>query len=103
MFSLADSDGRDFLVWTDPAVMDDDMRNLARAYIDDQADTVIDDGEEGELAIRSKFNALWGMTYIWKNVKDKKYGLLLKENLVKMEKVERMVNTSAEWKEYCVA
>jgi len=30
MFDLADSEGRDFSVWTDPKVMDDDMRNLAR-------------------------------------------------------------------------
>jgi len=30
MFSLAESEGRDFSVWTDPKVMDDDMRNLAR-------------------------------------------------------------------------
>jgi len=30
MFSLADSNGRDFLVWSDPKVKDDDMRNLAR-------------------------------------------------------------------------
>jgi len=43
------------------------------------------------------------MIYVWKNVKDKKYGLLLKSNLLKMEKVERMVNTTAEWKDYCVA
>ena len=40
---------------------------------------------------------MWGMNYIWKNLKNKEYGLLLKENLVKMEKVERLVNTTAEW------
>jgi hypothetical protein len=43
------------------------------------------------------------MTFIWKNIKDKEYGLLLKSNLVKMEKVERMINTTEEFKDYCVA
>lgn len=104
MFSLADSNGRDFLVWTDPKVMDDDMRNIARQWITDQSDVIVDeDGKEEEIAVRSKFNGLWGMTFIWKNIKDKEYGLLLKSNLVKMEKVERMINTTEEFKDYCVA
>jgi len=56
MFSLDDTDGRDFLVWSDPKVKDDDMRNIARQYITDFEYVVIDeDGEEEELAIRSKF------------------------------------------------
>jgi hypothetical protein len=43
MFSLADSNGRDFLVWTDPKVMDDDMRNIARQWITDQSDVIVDE------------------------------------------------------------
>jgi hypothetical protein len=98
MFTLANSDGRDFLVWSDPKVKDDDMRNIARQYVRDMEGVVVDDdGEEEEIAIRSKGSFTWGMTYIFKNVKNKEYGLLLKENLVKMEKVERLVNTTAEW------
>jgi len=65
MFSLADSSARDFLVWNDPKVMDDDMRNLAREYITDQEEVVIVDGEEEEQAIRSKYNSRWGMIWIW--------------------------------------
>lgn len=66
MFSLADSNGRDFLVWTDPKVMDDDMRNLARKYISDKEDVVIDvDGEEEEQAVRSKYKSKYGMIWIW--------------------------------------
>ena len=104
MFSLADSNGRDFLVWTDVKVQDDDMRNIARQYITDQSDVVVDeDGKEEEIAVRSKFAGFWGMTFIWKNVKNKEYGLLLKSNLVKMEKVERMINTTEEFFDYCVA
>lgn len=37
------------------------------------------------------------MIYIFKNLVNQKYGLLLKENLLKMEEVERYVNTSSEW------
>jgi hypothetical protein len=65
MFSLADSNGRDFMVWTDIKVMTDDQRNLAREYIADQADLVIVDGEEEEQAVRTKRNGRWGMIYIW--------------------------------------
>lgn len=103
MFSLADSNGRDFLVWTDIKVMTDDQRNLARQYITDQEDLVVVGEEEEEQAIRTKYNSRWGMIYIWQNLKEKEYGLLQKSNLLKIEKVERMVNQSAEWKDYCLA
>ena len=46
MFTLADSEGRDFLVWSDPKVKADDMRNLARTYISDMDGVVVD--EDGE-------------------------------------------------------
>ena len=88
MFSLADSNGRDFLVWTDVKVQDDDMRNIARQWITDQSDVVVDeDGKEEEIAVRSKFAGFWGMTFIWKNVKDKEYGLMRKDNLIKISLV----------------
>lgn len=102
-FDLADSEGRDFLVWSDPKVKVDDMRNLAREYITDNEDVVIVDGEEEDTPIRSKLKGQWGMIYIFQNLKNKEYGLLLKENLLKMERVERLVNTSAEWQDYCLA
>tara|TARA_B110000285_G_C14949828_1_gene526197 strand:+ start:403 stop:633 length:231 start_codon:yes stop_codon:yes gene_type:complete len=55
MFNLSDSEGRDFLVWSDPKVKADDMRNIARQYISDLDGVVIDEnGEEKETAIRSK-------------------------------------------------
>jgi len=104
MFSLADSNGRDFLVWSDPKVKDDDMRNIAREYISDMEDVIVDeDGEEEEIALRSKLNGRWSMIWIWQNDKNKEYGLLLKSNLLKLEKVERLVNTTEEWKQFCVA
>jgi hypothetical protein len=68
MFNLADTNSRDFLVWSDPMVKADDMRNLAREYITDNEDVVL--AEEGEpaieieeVAIRSMFNGRWTMTY----------------------------------------
>lgn len=73
------------------------MRNIAREYIADNEDVVIVDGEEEDIAVRSKVQGLWSMIYIWQNLKDKEYGLLLKSNLLKMEKVERLVNTTKEW------
>ena len=55
MFDLSDSDGRDFLVWSDPKVKADDMRNIARQYISDLEGVVVDEnGEEEQTAIRSK-------------------------------------------------
>lgn len=66
MFSLADTNGRDFLVWSDPKVKDDDMRNIAREYITDNEDVVVgDDEEDEEVAIRSKTDGRWSMTYIF--------------------------------------
>ena len=46
----------------------DDMRNLAREYITDNEDVVLaEEGESAieieEVAIRSKFNGRWTMTY----------------------------------------
>ena len=46
MFTLANSEGRDFLVWSDPKVKAEDMRNLARTYISDRDGVVVD--EDGE-------------------------------------------------------
>ena len=68
MFNLAATNSRDFLVWSDPMVKADDMRNLAREYITDNEDVVLaEEGESAieieEVAIRSKFNGRWTMTY----------------------------------------
>ena len=105
MYDLSKTDGRDFLVWTDPIVKNNDMRNLARTYILDQQDVELIDGEEidKEVEVRSKYAFTWGMIYIWQNLQNKEYGLLLKDNLLKLEKVERLVNTSSEWKDFCIA
>ena len=46
MFDLSDSEGRDFLVWSDPKVKADDMRNIARQYITDLDGVVIDENGE---------------------------------------------------------
>jgi hypothetical protein len=97
MFKLDFTDERDFLVWSNPIVKDNDMRNIARKYITDNGDVIIVDGEKEDIAVRSQFEAIWGMTYIFKNLENKKYGLLLKENLLKMEAVERYVNTTKEF------
>jgi len=68
MFNLADTDARDFLVWSDTMVKTDDMRNLAREYITDNEDVVLEEEGESaeeieEVAIRSKLNGRWTMTY----------------------------------------
>lgn len=66
MFNLEEQSGRDFLVWTDPKVKADDMRNIAREYINDNADVQItEDGEDEEVAIRSKLAGQWGMIWIF--------------------------------------
>tara|TARA_B110000285_G_C15112161_1_gene611787 strand:- start:1735 stop:1947 length:213 start_codon:yes stop_codon:yes gene_type:complete len=68
MFNLADTNARDFLVWSDPMVKTDDMRALAREYITDNEDIVLEEEGESaveieEVAIRSKVNGRWTMTY----------------------------------------
>ena len=65
MYALDDTNGRDFLVWNDPIVKTDDMRNLAREWITDQEVVVEVDEEEEEVAIRSKVGGRWSMIYIW--------------------------------------
>lgn len=65
MYALDDTNGRDFLVWADPIVKTDDMRNLAREYIKDMEGVSEEDEEEKEVAIRSKIGGRWSMIYIW--------------------------------------
>jgi len=40
---------------------------------------------------------------IFQNLKDKDYGLMRKDNLIKMRDIEKMVNQSLEFQDYCYA
>lgn len=63
------------------------MRNLAFEYLEKY------DGDK-EKDVRSQGSGSWDLNIIFQNTKDKKYGLMRKDNLIKIREIEKMVNQS---------
>ena len=73
------------LIWSDPLVVRSDMKNLAFDYLEKY------DGKKMK-DIRTQINPMWSVTVIFKNLKDKEFGLMRKDNLIKIREIEKMVN-----------
>ena len=76
-FAMSPQANRDFLIWSNPAVKTWDMQNLGREYIEKY-----DGGSQK--AIRTQTSELWATLVVFQNEKDSDYGLISKDNLLKI-------------------
>jgi len=82
-FDIAPQNDRDFLIWDDPIIQNFDKLNLAKDYIDKYG------ADDSVKPIRVAPVELWATIILYESENaDSKYGLLEKENLLKMQKIE---------------
>lgn len=81
LIAISEVTPREYLVWKDPIVVSYDERNLALEYVEKHQDA-------GSLkGVRSQ--KLAELTLLYENEKDSEYGLLRKDNLVKIAAIEQ--------------
>ena len=80
LLAISEVSPREYLVWKDPIVVSYDERNLALAYVEKYQDGGAVKG------IRSQ--ELATLTLVYENTRDSDYGLLRKDNLLKIAAVE---------------
>lgn len=86
--------GRDFSIWKDPLQIDSDLLALANEYITDtKGDALVDLQTES-----TNFNFL-----LYTNVGDKEFGLLNKDVLKTIAKLEDDFVTNEDYKKFCLA
>ena len=78
-FEISDTEPRDFLIWRDPKTVDLDMFNIANEYMEEK----IGSSKQG---IRSK--TANQMFIMYSNLPGNKEGVLKKDILLKMQKIE---------------
>lgn len=95
-FDISDSSSRDFYIWDDPMTVDLDMFTVASEFFDDNSEALV----EPVQAIRSKGQL--PVFLLYKNV-DNAAGLLRKDILLNIQKLERTIADYPGFRDYCKA
>ena len=108
---LSDFSSRDFLDWEHPIVVHYDQSNAAKTDINtlrEEAEGLkVAESEDADVnftqPLRRKTSFFVTTSLIFENLDDKEYGLLRKDNLLKMKEVEMTLVNWKNYEKFCLA
>ena len=95
-FDIEPVQERDFLVWDDPTVKNNDKQSLAIEFVESNSGKV-------EKTERTQNVVYWNMAVVFQDLENLNYGLIDKKNLKKIQKISEWVLKHPKWKTVCLA